>query len=50
MIFLSDYKNISKKAFDLIHNNNLIELKSLEGSKNFKEKKIEDNIRNILIN
>jgi len=50
MIFLSDYKDIAKKALDLIHNNNAIELKSLEGFKIFKEKKIEDNLRNTLIN
>jgi aminomethyltransferase len=39
-----------EKALDLIHNNNAIELKSLEGFKIFKEKKIEDSLRNILIN
>ena len=50
MIFLSDYKDIPKKAFDLIKNNSEIELKSLQGFKNFKKKKIEDNLRNILIN
>ena len=50
MIFLSDYKDIPKKALDLIKNNSEIELKSSEGFKHFKEKKIEDNLRNILIN
>ena len=39
MIFLSDYKDIPKKAFDLIKNNSEIELKSLQGFKNFKKKK-----------
>jgi len=50
MIFLSDYKDIPKKAFDLIKNNSEIKLKSSQGFKHFKEKKIEDNLRNILIN
>ncbi len=50
MIFLSDYKDISKKAFELIENNNEIQLKSLQGFKNFKERKIENNLRNILTN
>ena len=50
MIFLNDYKDISKKALDLIKNSNEIELKSSQGFKNFRKIKIEDNLRNILIN
>ena len=50
MIFLSDYKDIPKKALDLVKNNSEIKLKSSQGFKHFKEKKIEDNLRNILIN